>query len=71
MKVTMYKANDTLDGDPTYFAVRGERMASVRANYVTSNWRKPEGFGDFDDWMSSPLDMSRMIDPEILWTTGE
>jgi hypothetical protein len=66
--VTMYKAVDIDEGTPTYFAVCGERMATVYADYTTSNWRKPQGFGDFNSWMSCSLDMSRMVDPEMIWS---
>jgi hypothetical protein len=70
LKVTMYKAGDSEDasGMLSYFAVRGDEMVMVSASRSTADWETPEGFGDFDSWAKSPMGVSRMINPRVIWT---
>jgi len=69
--VTMYKAGDSYDKQLSYFAVRGDKMAVTFVLHATLNWSTAETFGDFDDCALTSLDISRMIDAEMIWTTGE
>jgi hypothetical protein len=68
LKVTMYKAVDRGDRQLSYFAVRGERMATTFVLPVTSYWSEAETFGDFDDCKSSAVDFTRMVNPEVIWS---
>ncbi|MGL5284264.1 MAG: hypothetical protein ACRC8W_21380 [Plesiomonas shigelloides] len=71
-KVTMYKGVDFKDGMLTYFAVCGDRCATTYT--AQSKWTTPDGFGDFNDWHSHPLntdDIENIGNAELVWETAQ
>jgi hypothetical protein len=65
--VTMFKATDRTNGLQSCFAFSGDKMCVCRGD-AGSGWEEPGSFGDFDSWTESPLDVSRMIKPQLLWS---
>lgn len=66
-KIKMYKAKDNLFGDYLMIAVKGDQMAVSGYDGKGDLWLTPEGFYSIDSWLYEELNLSHVVDLELIW----